>query len=200
MSKPQIQLRGRIDRVETTRRKPATTDQYGQKKAASGGELKLTILVPRPEVRKRPSWGRWNQPPQAARFDTANEVDQANAAALRDELEAMRALPEPVEPRGNRISKKAMADHKAAVKAHGDVADYIEELVAHADDLEEWERESASFARRSQQFVMIAAVGLTIEGEQVAVTLEPDDQAVQQMMPEFSGFMLAAGDASEAAG
>lgn len=185
----QMNFRGVVERVETVRRKPI--DSYSNKE--KGGEYKMTLLVPRP-VKPRDVRYPYGVPPQS-RFADAKELAAASDEDLTSDCIELDAL-EPPEPPKAAASKKAKLEHKELLTAYNSLKNHIVLVEAYIEERAEYVRDYATYTEEMRRFVGMTALGVALEGESVKITLEPDDQAVEQMLPTFSGFsMLAGGDA-----
>ena len=175
-----LRLRGTIDRVETTRRKPPANSWN----EPSGGDLKITIVTKRPHLPKAPRL-TYLPIPKGQAFSSLKDVEDATEERLRDAIANLRAVVEPV-PAADDATKRARS---AAIRKR----ESYDELQQFADRLEDWLSERAEhaikaggFKERMQQYIMTVALGVALEGEDVTMSLAPDTEAVRQMFPGMS--------------
>lgn len=208
MTQPGLTLRGVIDRVDHTKR---TKDSYGQTK---GGDLKITISVPRPEARPRPHWythqldraitdavglTRPFLDEDSEEYDEAlyEDDDDDPADLSADQVEAVVAAVAALGDPSPRFTARLKEDATAAEKKEPTAAaikkawkaqqkNTTGKLQARVAELQTWETAAARHTVAFHQHIGAFALGAALEGESVTVTLVPDEAAMRQMLPGMS--------------
>ncbi len=209
-----IEFRGRLERVEAT---PIKEAPYGEPK---GGDLRLTVTVPRP----RPISGPPSPPyavvsrigsspaatPESARAAAADRIEALTAAGP-DYARAERDLEDGLDPEATAAERAEALEagraeaHALAREEHRDVVEEASELVKMveewADEVRAWEERESSGALH-RRYAAVAGVGMLLIGEEVAITIAPDTGARRRMLPGFSTLELLSrpdGDEPDAA-
>lgn len=173
-----LTMSGTIERVETTKRqKPSNTWE-----TAKGGALKITVLVERPVVSDRPRlYGALRG------YEIEGPSTQWTSEQISAELVRLEKLVEGDAPVVDPYAaKRTQATQQKRLDAYHEAEAQIDELTEFAGEVEEWEQSVASQGDRFRAHFAALAVVSALEGEPVTLTLRPDDQALQQLLPGMS--------------
>ena len=174
-------LRGSIKGVQTTKRKPAPNGYT----PASGGDLLLTLNIPRPQLPEFPSMTyHYDSMPKATSFRSHSEIGSASDKRLESQINILEGVADPGEVAAGSTKKQA-ATHEKLEEQHVLAGKLLNVIKNHMAERVTWQAAVEASQHEIADWVRIASISLFLDGEEVEVQLSPNNDALRQMLPGF---------------
>lgn len=184
-----------VDQTQTTKRRGASSDDYGRRKPASGGDLTISMTVERPPEPVKPSFNHYRGWPKLQTFKSNADVDGATTARIRAQVEKLQQAEKPqviaeweaaVAEDENASPPELTKAQEREVSEWQKVEGLLPELTSHLAEREAYDEALEQSLTLSRQFHMLVGMGSALAGERVAVVMVPSNDSIHQMFAGMS--------------